>query len=675
MKRKSKISNVVTISVNDTGFFIKDRPMNTNFQFSHFYKDDNIYNIQSREEFQKIMTEIAQQDILKDLSWPGKIGENIAWKLVQERMGFDQFRNINFPDTHHSKENADKYFDKFISAFEARKFGEKKSWLKMPGPIHIKKFPKVDFMNYDAGPKPDIVVDVDKYICGLHTQLDSFEQNTKGYASFPEKDIVINIDPSVFNSFGYTQFIEISSIQFISNCTFNFSLKITYADGKVEIIDESNYTQFNIGNSQKKFGIKTKDAKLQFKLLLMKLLGDGLQPLMAMIFLLRNPDKISKFAASTHDHFLLLKYLILGIQVFFFSTIEETHTQAIKINPDIPKFNKKQKVRYVERFLMVDDTIELAKQRLTIEFSRIQQSNAHIKQLFEKFTYNSQGEREVNIARVGSQQIVINEQFVLQILQQLEIIITNMETDYKSKLSTITTISECELLKDYMKTNYEINQIIVQTKSNITITAQKKYFKSSKSKLLFLDANNQRISGKESFADYAMHFSKIMRGGITTSRPGHTWDQLHNKTSKIVSQKTIGKFNRSNMIIKSKNNKQNFTRSKRMSPIQEMSVSKSIKLSNINITQVVKDLVNEYYDEKDGYFVDTNGEESNLYETLFEQIILYCDKNGMDYNIHFSSIYALLFNYCESINEVIYDTDLENFIKKYKLDEGSSLES
>lgn len=617
-KRIKISSGGILVTSNNEGFLINGAL--SPFRFTNFYKDSSSSKIDSRDEFHKIMTEIAYQDIMKDLKWPSK--EGYLQVLLDQ-----YFTNVRSPDFAPTSKNKEVYYNKFIQSFADRGFIEPRSWLEVPN-ANIKKFPPIEYMNYDAGKKADSFVKINKYICGLHTQLDSFGQKTDGNFSYPNVDIEINIDPSVLYLYGYTKAIGIANIKYRTSCNFDFTITVSYEDGTSDTINNSNFKNYNIGNKKKKAEITdSNNLKLQFKLLLIKLLGDGLQPLMAMIFLSSNHIQSSEFAACTSDQFLLLKYLILGIQTFFFPvSTEQTSAQARRENPDIGEFGGRQKVKCIQRFLMTPDTPDLAYQRLMTDIERITTSNQHILNTLNVYVRNGSGNRERDVANVGGEEMVINEIFVKQILVKLQEIIAEMNVRIKgvSKETGGDAIRTYETLKKDFRENFEILQIVTVSKKYINFTTCTKYYANGPTiKGTFKDRSGNVVTGPTTLAGYAVAFSKML---------------------------------------------------------SSMNGGSGARIKHVNPTSSVEDLVSDYYDEKDRIYIEDKHINQNLeyiveghdlYTGLFTQILEYCKKRDISSRVHFDSIYAKLINHCEMINEVIYDDDLERFIQEYQSGEGN----
>jgi hypothetical protein len=700
------IIDMINITAGETGFLLNNN-IKPGGDFTNFFKDSSSEKIESGEEFRQIMTEIAQQDILKDLGWPGKIkitgkSDQNAHEYILSTMGFSQFRTPNFAETHHSSITADGYFTKFIQAFENRGFATKKSWLKVPGTTGIAKFPEIDVMNYDAGPKSDIIT-VKRYMCSLDTQLDSFDQTTTGALVFPDSTTTINIDQKVFELFGYTSFIDIKGIKRKGQCTFDFS--INFRQPNYAAITQQNYQQYNIGNKSKKFSITTANPEMQFKLLLVKLLGDGLQPLISMIYLMQNPSSTSIFAGSTHDHFLLLKYLVLGIQVFFFYTELETHASATKKNPNIIKFSGKQKVRYVQRFLMTEDTVESAKERFDVEKTRIEKSNQHILNILTTLKDNS-----YPIAVVENEEKIISRDFIQQVIDNVTRIIEGMK-DFVAKAQA-QTIAEFDRAKTQLREQFEILQIVTQTKKNIKISKETKYTRAGPfSGPISFQGVDARLT---TFSGYAYYWDKYFKiasrfniptpaqsAGTTsyrsttahTSRP--TTAHIGRYTRKESQERKGSLARRESQKIRGSLARKYQIEIKRGSLMKETIQ----KLKDDEIKEAAQELFQEYHTERDdaiyisydtnevnengfrpdividetetGTIVpekpsnDTQGK-MNVYIVLFSQIISCCQILNLNYETHFASIYSLLIDYCEYTNEVLYDEKLLEFIEMYK---------
>jgi len=233
---------------------------------------------------------------------------------------------------------------------------------------------------------------------------------------------------------------------------------------------------------------------------------------------------------------------------------------------------------------------------------------------------------------------------------------------YTDNITAEQDIAEYEEHKKIIRDNFEILQIVTQTKNgNIKISKEKKYTRIG----VFSDPIVfEGLPRLNTFSGYAYYWDKYRKV------PNHELFYAANGGAKSTHRRSGVK--RADLL-------QNFMTDKKVTLRSVINANRMNHMDDNEIKAVAKELFKEYYDDNDAIYIPYDeGHDSdddsvtskmyngiNAYEVLFSQIISCCQKLGLNYKTHFPSIYSSFINHCEYNDEVLYDDELYEFVKKY----------
>jgi hypothetical protein len=225
--------------------------------------------------------------------------------------------------------------------------------------------------------------------------------------------------------------------------------------------------------------------------------------------------------------------------------------------------------------------------------------------------------------------------------------IINAMKDYTGDITAVRDIATYEQRKKYIRDNFEILQIVTQTKNGkIKISKEKKYTRLG-DPIVF-----EGLPRLNTFSGYAYYWDKYYKvtnqnGGAPSSRrrkPPY-FPNFVNTFGKI-----IGQIRKKPIISKPE-------------------IFRRIREKDI--PEIAKKIFLEYYNENDAIYIEDSEESDtpriNAYEVLFSQIISCCQILKLNYESHFDSIYSLFIDNCEYNNHVLYDNELLGFVRYYKI--------